>query len=187
MELDKIKEILSKTLSEKRYNHSLGVMKLAKKLAKIYGEDEKQAEFAGLIHDIAKEMPREKIEQYINSHKIEVDDIEKIQIGLLHAKIGAHIAKEEFGACEKTYNAIKYHTTGDIKMDTFAKIIFVADKIEENRDYEGVEERRELAKEDLDSVILEVLNDTIQKSLNKRKLIHPNTIDLRNYLLMKYL
>ncbi|MDE5830526.1 MAG: bis(5'-nucleosyl)-tetraphosphatase (symmetrical) YqeK [Clostridia bacterium] len=181
--IEEVKEILKKRLTEKRYNHSIGAMKAAKELAIIYGENERQAEFTGLIHDIAKEMPKEEIEEYIKKCNIEVDEIEKNQIGLLHAKLGASIAKEEFGANEKIQNAIKYHTTGNIKMDTFAKIIYIADKIEENRTYEEVEHLRELAKQDLDKAILYILDFTTTKSIKKGKLIHPDSINLRNYLL----
>ena len=159
-------------------------MKMAGELAIIYGENKEDAEFAGLIHDIAKEIPMEEAFEYIKNRKIEIDEIETNQTGILHAKIGANIAKEEFNVNDKIYKAIKYHTTGNVSMDTFAKIIYVADKIEENRTYEGVEQRRELAKRDLDRVIIDIINDTTQKSIEKEKLIHPASIDLRNKLLL---
>ncbi len=185
MDIEKVKEKLKTMLSEKRYNHSLGVMKCAKELARIYGENEEDAEFTGLIHDIAKEVPKEQIEEYIGSGKIKIDEIEKINMGLVHAKLGAYIAKAEFNVSEKIQNAIAYHTTGHKDMDTFAKIIYIADKIEENRTYEHVDELREMAKKDLDSAILFTLDFTIQKNIAKKALIHPDTVDLRNALLMK--
>ena len=159
-------------------------MKCAVELAKIYGENEEEAEFAGLIHDIAKEMPKDEIKEYVKSHNIEVDEVEEKRVGLLHAKIGANIAKEEYGASEKIVNAIKYHTTGNVDMDMFAKIIFVADKIEENRHYDGVEERRVIAKENLDKVIIAVLDDATKGSIEEGKLIHPESINVRNKLLL---
>lgn len=184
MDLEKVKEDLRKRLSEKRFVHSLGAMKAAKELARIYGEDEAEAEFAGLIHDVAKEMPKEEIARYLQLHGIEADEIEKEQMSLLHAKLGACIAKEEFGASLKVQNAIKYHTTGNKNMDTFAKIIYLADKIEESRNYDDVERLRELSNSDLDKAILFVLDFTIQKSIKKESLIHPDTVDLRNYLMI---
>lgn len=183
--IELIKEKLQNILTEKRYIHSLGVMKSAKELAKIYGEDEELAEFAGLIHDIAKELSKEEIESILEKYNIKPDKIEENQVSLLHAKFGAMIAKTEFNANEKVQNAIKYHTTGNIKMDKFAKIIYLADKIEENRTYEEVETLRKLAKEDLDKAILFVLDFTIQKSIRKQTLIHPDTIELRNELILK--
>lgn len=62
-------------------------MKMAKKLAKIYGEDIEEAGFAGLIHDIAKEMSHDEIMKYVKIHKIKMDEIEKRQLGLMHAKL----------------------------------------------------------------------------------------------------
>lgn len=185
MQIEDIKQNLKTRLSDKRYNHSIGVMKAAKELAKLYGENEQEAEFAGLIHDIAKEMTEEEILEYLKNHDIEIDEVEKNQMRLLHSKLGASIAKEEFQASKKIQNAIAYHTTGNIEMDKFAKIIYLADKIEENRTYDEVEELRKIAKEDLDKAVLLVLNFTIEKSIKKEHLIHPDTIYLRNLLLSK--
>ena len=184
-DIEEVKEKLKNRLTEKRYNHSLGASKSAKELAKIYGEDEEKAEFTGLIHDIAKEIPKESMLEYAKKYNVEIDEIEKVQIGLLHAKLGAIIAREEFGADEKIQNAIKYHTTGNKEMDTFAKIIYLADKIEENRNYDGIDELRKLAKSDLDKAMLFVLDFNIQKAVNKVTLIHPDTVELRNMLLIK--
>lgn len=183
MDIEEAKTDLQKILTEKRYNHSLGTMKMARELAKVYGEDEEKAAFAGLIHDIAKEMPQDKIMEYVKLHNIKMDKIEEKQLGLMHAKLGTSIAKEKYNCDEEIQKAILYHTTGNKKMDRFAKIIYLADKTEENRTYEGVEELRKMAKEDLDGALLSTLDFTIQKSIRNKRLIHPDTIDLRNYLL----
>lgn len=187
VDIENVKSNLSKRLSEKRYKHSLGVMKAAKELAKIYNEDEKEAEFAGLIHDIAKELSQDEIKDALIKYSIIPDEIEENQMPLLHGKIGAFIAKEEFEANIKIQNAIKYHTTGKKGMDTFAKIVYLADKIEENRDYKGVEELRKLAKTNLDDAILFTLDFTTKKNIDRKRLIHPDTIILRNDLYLKKL
>lgn len=183
MDLEEVKKDLKQILSEKRYTHSVGTMNMAKELASVYGEDEDEAAFAGLIHDIAKEMTKDEIEQYVKIHKIKMDKIEKENVGLLHAKIGASIAKERYGASKEVQNAILYHTTGNVKMDRFAKIIYVADKIEENRTYPGVEELRELAKKDLDKTILILIDFVIEKSNRLGRVTHPDTLKLREKLI----
>ena len=183
MNIEEVKNDLKQILSEKRYNHSVGTMNMARELALCYGENEEEAAFAGLIHDIAKEMSKDEIEQFVKDYKIEVDEVEKQNPGLLHAKIGACIAKERYSANEKIQNAIMYHTTGNIKMDTFAKIIYVADKVEENRTYEGVEELRKLAKENLDKTILVLIDFVIEKSNRLGKIMHPYTLELREKLI----
>ncbi len=93
------------------------------------------------------------------------------------------MAKEKFDADLQTQNAIAYHTTGNVNMDRFAKIIYLADKIEENRNYDSIEYLRELAKEDIDQAILFVLDFTIEKSIKNSGPIHPDTIELRNNML----
>ena len=107
--IENIKNDLKNELSEKRYLHSIGTMKEAKKLAEFYGLDEEKAELAGLIHDIAKEMPDEEKIEYTKQHNIEVDEIERKNIGLLHAKIAANIAKEKYNFDKEIQQAIEYH------------------------------------------------------------------------------
>ncbi len=156
---------------------------MAIELAEVYGEDKEKAAFAGLIHDIAKEISKEEGEIYAKKHNIEVDEIEKFQWGLMHAKLGASIAKERYNVDQDIQKAITYHTTGHKDMDRFSKIIYLADKIEENRNYEGVIELREIAKTDLDMAILTTIDFVLNKSIKMNRLIHPNTIDLRNQIL----
>lgn len=100
---------------------------------------------------------------------------------------GAFIAKERYNASEEIQNAILYHTTGNKKMNKFAKIIYVADKVEENREYEVVKELRKLAKKDLDKTILIIIDFVLEKSIKKGRLIHPDTIDLRNKILSNFM
>ena len=101
-------------------------MNAAKELASIYGENVEEAEIAGLIHDVAKELRKDEIEEYLERYNIKPDEIEQIQIGLLHAKLGAVIARDEFNLSREIQKAIEYHTTGNKNMDNFAKIIYLA-------------------------------------------------------------
>lgn len=183
--IENIQKELREKLSEKRYKHSLGVMKKAGELAKIYKIDADIAELTGLAHDIAKEMTNEEKLEYAQKHHIEVDEIEKSNIGLLHAKIGADIAKNKYGFTEEMQNAIKYHTVTNPDMDLLAKIIFVSDKIEENREYEGVQELRRLAEIDIDECMLKILDYTIKENIDKEKLLYLDSIKTRNKIIMK--
>ena len=183
--LENIQKELKETLSEERYNHSIGVMKMAKKLAKKYNQDENIAELTGLAHDLAKEIPLEESIKYIKENNIQVDEIEIKNPALLHAKVGAVMAKNKYGFTEEMQNAIKYHTTANANMDTLAKIIYVADKTEENRDFEEIETLRSLAMENLDEAILAILAHDIKKNINKKRLIHMDSILTWNKLLEK--
>lgn len=167
--IENIKNDLKNELSEKRYLHSIGTMKEAKKLAEFYGLDEEKAEMAGLIHDIAKEMPDEEKIEYTKQHNIEVDEIERKNIGLLHAKIAANIAKEKYNFDKKIQQAIEYHTTGNPNMNLFDKIIFVADKIEETRSYPDLNVVRELAYENIDKCVVYIIEFAVKKQEKEEK------------------
>lgn len=186
-DIEKIIEDVKNTLSEKRYIHSIGVMKQAEYLAKKYGQDVEIAKAVGIAHDIAKELTEEEKIKYVEENKIEIDEIEKINIGLLHAKIGADICKKKYNFTEEMQNAIKYHTTGNENMDTLAKIIFVADKTEENRKYDDLQTVQKLADEDLDKCILYILDYMLVDNVKKQKTIHPDSIKIRNKILIENL
>lgn len=186
-DIEKILEDVKNTLSEKRYIHSIGVMKQAEYLAKKYGQDVEIAKAVGIAHDIAKELTEEEKIKYVEENKIEIDEIEKINIGLLHAKIGADICKKKYNFTEEMQNAIKYHTTGNENMDILAKIIFVADKTEENRKYDDLQTVQKLADEDLDKCILYILDYMLVDNVKKQKTIHPDSIKIRNKILLENL
>lgn len=183
--IENIQEELKEILSEKRYMHSLGTMKMAQILSKKYDVDEEKAALVGLVHDIAKEFTKEKSLNYITKNKIQLDKIEEKNYSLWHAKIGAIFAKEKYQFTNDMQEAIRYHTTGHPNMDKLAKIIYVADKTEETRSYSEVEQVRKLALQNLDEAIIFILNYDIQRNIDKNRLIHPNSILIRNELMFK--
>ena len=184
--IEKIKIDLKEMLSEFRYNHSIGVMNKAIELAKIYGEDEDKAALAGLTHDIAKEISNEEAFEIAKKNNIIFDEIQKRNTRLLHGIIGAIIVKEKYGFDEQIQNAIKYHTATYYKMDMLAKIIYVADKIEETRrPFEKLEIWRKIANTDIDQAIILIINFVAERIIEENGLIHPAMIETRNFLLMK--
>lgn len=178
-------EYLKEVLSEKRYKHSVGVMKKAGELAKIYNVDIEKAKIVGLLHDMAKEMSFDEYKEYASNNHIELEEDDIKVVAVLHAKIGAHMCKEKFNFTEDMQNAVHYHTTGRAGMSMLEKIIYVADKIEDGRTYKGVEKLRELASEDLDKAIIQIVNFNIIKSIKQGKAIHPLSIDMRNEIIYK--
>lgn len=81
------------------------------------------------------------------------------------------------------FSAIKYHTIGSENMTTLSKIIYLADAIEEKRDWDGVETARKLAKEDLDLAIKFEIDRKLEYLLERDSVIHPNIIKFRNSIL----
>ena len=185
--IDKIKEDLKNTLSERRYIHSLGVMEMAVELAQIYNVDEKKVELAGLLHDNAKEMTPEELLKYVDDNNIKISEVERINTKILHGKIGADIAKKKYGVSKEIQEDIEYHTTTNPNMTTLDKIVFVADKIELNRKSAtyDIESERELAKKDLDGAVIFIINSNITSLIQKDKLINEESIQTRNKLMIE--
>ena len=183
MELKEIQEYIKEHLSEKRYNHSVGVMERAIELAKEYNIDVETCAKIGIAHDIAKEMTEEEKLRYVEQNNIEIDEIEKENTGLLHAKIGKDIAIKKFGFNESMGDAIANHTTGNKDMDIYSKILFIADRTSNDRNFEDLEYLKSLENKGIDEVVLYILDKKIELQIKKRAPIHINGIIARNSLL----
>lgn len=186
MEYKEIENDVKSVLSEYRFTHSLGVAKKAIELAKIYGVQEEIAKKVGIAHDIAKEMTDEEMIEYAKANNIRIDEIETVKPSLLHGKIGADIAAKKFGFTQDMINAIKWHTTGRENMSMLEKIIYVADKTEENRKGTrfNLEKSRELSTQNIDETLIFLMNEFITYNVKNQWLIHPETIKARNDLLL---
>ena len=183
MELKEIQEYVKKQLSEKRYNHSVGVMERSEELAKMYGADVETAKKIGIAHDVAKEISEEDKLKYVKDNNIEIDEVERKNTPLLHAKIGKDIAIKKFGFSESMGQAIANHTTGNKDMDIYSKILFIADRTSKERNFDDIEYIINLAKKDINEAVLYILDKKIELQVKKRALIHLNGIIARNYLL----
>lgn len=177
MKTNDIKNELSKSLTKKRYVHSLNVMEKCEELAIIYGEDIEKAKLVGLAHDIAKEMKPEEMLQYVNNNNIQINQVERANPKLLHAKIGADICKKKFDFSEEMVNAIEAHTTGKADMSKLAKILYISDAISKERNEYYVERARKLAEESLDKTLLYLLEIFIGDCKKRKKQLHPDVIN----------
>lgn len=183
MKLNEIKEYIRNNLSEKRYNHSIGVMEKSIELAKKYGADIEICAKIGMAHDVAKEMSEEEKLEYVKINNIEIDEIERKNTPLLHAKIGKDIAIKKFGFSENMGEAIKNHTTGNENMDIYSKILFIADRTSVDRNFEDLEYLNKLVDVGIDEAVLYILDKKIELQLKKKAQIHINGIIARNSLL----
>ena len=177
MNNEQYKEILRNRLTEKRYIHSLNVADSAKELALIYGCDPEKAYTVGLVHDCCKDEPAGLQLSYILENKVELTEYEINAAKLYHAISGRIFAEKEFGITdEDMLNAIRYHTTGRKGMSLLEKVVFIADFISAERDYNGVDIMREKAKRSLDEAIVEGLGFTIKDLITRNLVIHPDTV-----------
>ena len=181
---EEIYEIVKERLSEKRFYHSECVVERCVEYAEIYGVDIEKAKIAGIAHDVAKEIPKEEQIKVAESYEIKLDEIEKMQIPLIHSKLGAEIARKEFGCTDDICEAIKWHTTGKENMSILEKIVYMADATGKDRTWGNTEELHNMAREDLDKAMLELMKECITDVIGRGCLAHPKSIEAYNYVLL---
>lgn len=179
---EQVRQSILSRLSGYRYTHTLGCEKAAVWLAERYGADREKCAFAALLHDITKRLSREEQLYLCDKYGIIPCDVEKIEWKMLHGKTAAAIAAAEYQAPDDIVQAIACHTTGRAGMTLLDKIIYLADFIEETRDFDGVEPARALAKEDIDRALLYCFDYSLSDLIARGKLICMDTIEARNDL-----
>ena len=165
-------------VEEKRFNHILRVEKAAVALAEHYGADVYKARAAALLHDVTK---RKTHEEQLNMARefgiIGAEEFDKSP-KVAHAFTASAYAEHRFLISDSDLlNAIRYHTTGRAGMSLLEKIIFLADGIEEGRVFDGVEEIRRAAFEDIDLAMLISLEKTKEKVDKSGAYLHPYTAE----------
>ncbi len=182
-QIQEIKKKLKHKLDKERYQHTLGVMYTASCLAMAHGADMEQAMLAGLLHDCAKCIPNTEKVKLCEKHHLDISHVERENPFLLHSRLGAFLAKSEYGVEDLTIlHAIEVHTTGEENMSLLDKIIFVADYIEPHRNKApNLTEIRNLAFHNLDEAVLRILYDTLHYLNQKKGAIDKKTQETYEY------
>lgn len=154
----KARRFAKKRLSAKRYQHTLNVRRMAVKLAKRWGADPEKAALAALLHDTAKELPREEMLQILNDNAIMAENAQNRPSPVWHGICAAILAQTQWGVeDEEVLSAIRCHTTGKPGMSLLDEIVFLADMTSAERDYPEVDYLRKLEKKDIHQAIREAL------------------------------
>jgi nicotinate-nucleotide adenylyltransferase len=182
-----VRKLLRGKLDSYRYIHSMGVADSARDLAKIYGADEEKAYFAGLLHDIAKNMPKDEQLQMIEKGGIILNPAEENNPALWHAIAGECYLRCEMDITDpEILGSVRYHTTGKAGMSLMEKIIYIADYISAERNYPDVDVMRDLSiNHSLEKASLYSLIYTFNKQTKLQGIIHPDSVEYYNELLMK--
>ncbi|MDY6065360.1 MAG: bis(5'-nucleosyl)-tetraphosphatase (symmetrical) YqeK [Finegoldia sp.] len=187
MKTKEIEKRLEKVLSEKRYKHVLRVRDKAIELGKLYDLDLEKLEVAALLHDCAKENEETYLKKYREDFerlKKENPDPDMDNKKTLHCALGRIVAEKEYGIEDPDIlNAIQNHTSGRVGMSDFEKLIYLADKTEDGRDYQGVDEIRELSEKNLSKAIAKSIDNTLKYLIDSGSLITGKVIEVRNYLI----
>ena len=174
---------LRETIPEKRFVHSLGVADEARRLAALHGADPDRARLAGLLHDCAKGIPKERQAEECDRLGVPLDPATRALPQVIHGFLGERLARDRFGVeDEAVLRAIRLHTVGDAGMSLLEKIVFLADGTEPGRHYPGVEGVRAAADRDVDEALRAFLDGQLRYLASRGGVVHPATLRLREEL-----
>jgi predicted HD superfamily hydrolase involved in NAD metabolism len=145
-----------------RYAHTLRVARFAERLARQHGEDPAKARQAGLFHDLARLYPTERLLAECAARAMPIDAFEQANPIVLHARLGAELAREFYGVTdEAVLCAIRKHTVGAAQMSRLDMMLYLADGLEPGRDYPERAALASLAQTDLEAAMRAVLASSI--------------------------
>ena len=174
---EEILQRVKASVSAKRFEHILRVEEKAIALARQYGADVSQASLAALIHDYAKERAMEDFTQVAQD-----DTLLSWGNNICHGWYGALLAQKELKIYDPAVlHAMQVHTTGEVKMSVLDKVIFIADYIEDGRQFKGVEKARQLAAVSLDQAVHYKLQQTLTHLLKRELPLFGKTVAAYNY------
>lgn len=182
LSISQLRPVALSYLKHKRIPHVLGTEQEAIRLAERYGADVEKARVAALLHDCTKKLDMESQLALCDHYGIELDELERVSLKLLHSKTGAALARDVFGVDEEIYSAIWWHTTGHANMTLLEKIIYLADYIEPSRDFPGVDKLRQVCYKDLNEGLCLGLEMTIQEMTDMGNPVHRATLEARDAL-----
>ena len=167
-----------------RLAHTLAVRDLAEALARRWGEDPRRASQAALLHDCGRLLPRERYPAYVRSRRLKVsllDEIVRRRPGLLHAAVGADLARRRFGCRDRAVlQAVRSHTLGAPRMSRLDRVLYVADAVSEDRDHPEAPRLRREAFLDLEAAFAACLGAKLRHALAAGAWLHPRSVSLWN-------
>jgi predicted HD superfamily hydrolase involved in NAD metabolism len=186
MDLDQIEQRLKAKLSPDRFQHSLRVMGLARKLAIHYQLPVIPTAAAGLLHDVAREIPPAELLKLADYYKLPLSEVEKRVPVMIHGRVGAHLLETEWGIDDaQLLEAVALHVTGAPEMNKISQVILIADFAEPGRRHFSSRIARELALVDRFTALRYIYDQKIKYILNSGFLLHPLTSEARNWFLLE--
>ena len=180
--MERLEQVVVSLLKANRVKHVLGCRDTAVELAKTWGADQVDAGRAGLLHDITKALDGELQVTLCGAYGKLLDDFSRKYPKTLHALTGSLVARRIFGENNAVVSAIEFHTTGKADMSLLEAIIYVADYMEPNRDFPGVERLRELAYTDIRGALKLGLEMTLEHLKEQGGEVSPASRQALDYL-----
>ncbi len=172
---------------DSRLNHILRVEQMTAELAEYYNLDVEKSAQAGLMHDLAKYFKPHRLLEIARAEGLEIDSVMEATPHLLHAQVGAVVAKDTFGVeDEEVLQAIANHTLGRPGMSLLSSIVFLADSLEPGRgSTPELAALRQLCYQDIEQAVWLTCDYSLKFLLKTHCLIHPRTISTRNWFLQR--
>jgi predicted HD superfamily hydrolase involved in NAD metabolism len=160
-----------------RYAHVVRVARLAEQLARAHGESTERARLAGMLHDLARLVPAKELLAQARARGLTVDAFEQANPIVLHARLGAEIAREQFSVTDEgVLSAIRKHTVADANMSALDAVVYLADALEPARDFPERPELVRTAFGDLDEGMRRVLAQTVLYLQSRALTVAPQTL-----------
>ncbi|MBX5466829.1 MAG: bis(5'-nucleosyl)-tetraphosphatase (symmetrical) YqeK [Firmicutes bacterium] len=145
-------------LSPHRRGHIHRVTALLVALAERHGLDRQAGWWAGMGHDLAREMARDALLAEARRLGLAIGPAEAAEPLLLHGPVAAAWLRERGIGGSAAWEAIRYHTTAGPGLGPLAKALFIADGVEPGRgEYPGRADLEALAFRDLDAAYCAVV------------------------------
>lgn len=174
-----IADELKRTLSPKRFNHTLGTVYAAVRLAGLYGAEREKCFLSALVHDCAKCYTIDELDELAEKYGENTSSLEGSE--LKHAPVGALLAEHSFGIKDReVLDAVRHHTLGKAGMNIYEKILFVADSTEPTRG-EHAEALRVVASENIDKAVLFCLRSKLSFARARGKQINEASYKTMEY------
>ena len=182
---DRILVWLAENVPDDRLQHILRVEHMCGQLAERHHLDVQQAMQAGLLHDLAKFFKPARLLQMARSEGLELDPVDVANPHLLHAEVGAIVARDQFDVQDQTIlDAIRNHTLGRPGMDSISCVVFLADSLEPGRrQTPELEQLRQTAQKDLHQAVWLTADASLRYLISTGRLIHPRGLSTRNWFL----
>lgn len=178
-------DLIKGRLREKRFIHSLNVAAKAKELAERYGADADKAYLAGLLHDVCKNDTEENMLQIFDEFGIMLDSVQKASKKLWHAIAGAAFIEHKLGIADRELlDAVRYHTTSRENATLMDKILYIADYVSSERDFDGVDDLRRDLNVSLDLCYKNALIMSVSDLCGEHRPIHADTFNAYNEVLL---
>ncbi len=172
-----VRAVRAHLAQEHRFAHTLRVARTAELLAVAHGADPLRARTAGLFHDLARLYPTDRLIRECTERGMPIDAFEAANPIVLHARLGAELARDDFGVTDEAIlSAIRKHTVAAATMSDLDAILYLADGLEPGRDFSERAGLLDLAFGNLDAAMLAVLESSLAYQRSRGLAASPDTL-----------